>query len=285
MPVYWKVERKSIILHRTDIERVHQWALNHALPRDRLIFQLFIRTGIRSGELRLLRVEDIDFERCVLKIFDSKKHRYFDLPVDLTTLAMLKDYIGDRCSGYVFTRQTEVGPNRQPNYEKPLTLQAVHRIIKELALRAGVSNWKHVTPRMLRHYFAATWIKSGKNRYVLKRILRHESNEAFEAYLAKLFFFEDIQAEYSRYVQQPIIQSKEENQQVLSPIYKEYCLQCDNIDICKYVDQLASAPWASGCRFFKPKKIGEVAEAKISPLYFYLFVYATPLQYIGKLWG
>lgn len=62
--------------------------------KARLIFRVLVRTGIRRHELRNLRVRDIDFDRNVIRITDSKTEegvRSIAIPVSLTE--QLKEWV------------------------------------------------------------------------------------------------------------------------------------------------------------------------------------------------
>jgi integrase len=83
----------------------------------KVLFHLAGFSGLRSGELSGLHVEDIDFVRGVVRVRRSvwrglevstkSKKGYRDVFIDLPTAQMLKEYLGDRRTGRVF--QTKNG--------------------------------------------------------------------------------------------------------------------------------------------------------------------------------
>ena len=94
------------------------------------MFHLAGFSGLRSGELSGLHVEDIDFVRGVVRVRRSvwrglevstkTKKGYRDVFIDLATAQMLKEYLGDRSTGRVF--QTKNG-----------TPLENHNIVREVA--------------------------------------------------------------------------------------------------------------------------------------------------------
>lgn len=237
----WHARGEAIIVRRTDVEHVHDYARVHCKLRDFLLVRLPMKIGLRTTEIGTLTIEDIDFESRSFEVLDSKKKRMFPLPLDVLTLQFIKDLIGDKTEGPVFTRETW-----KMRQNMPLTRGAVWHMIHKIGLEAGVQGF---SPRLLRHYFAAHWIYvEHKSKQTLQTILRHTNPLTTEFYLARLSFFEDMEKEYRR-TREPYIDTRE-----VSDFYREHCAKCDRLPTCKYVDQVSGSPWASGCRFYKPKK-------------------------------
>jgi integrase len=83
----------------------------------KVLFQLAAYSGLRSGELAGLHVEDLDFTRRVVcvrrsvwkgqEVSTKTKRGYRDVWIDSTTVAMLQKHVGSRTTGRVF--QSRVG--------------------------------------------------------------------------------------------------------------------------------------------------------------------------------
>lgn len=85
------------VLSESDIKRL--FAATRT-PRERAIIQFIYGTGCRLGESTHLRVEDVDFESRTARVHGKfGKTRIVFLP--RATVVALKDYLGDRTSGYV----------------------------------------------------------------------------------------------------------------------------------------------------------------------------------------
>ena len=108
----------------------------------KVLFHLAGFSGLRSGELSGLHVEDIDFVRGVVRVRRSvwrglevstkTKKGYRDVFIDLTTAQMLKEYLGDRRTGRVF--QTK---NGTPLENHNIVRQVLKPICKRLGIAPG----------------------------------------------------------------------------------------------------------------------------------------------------
>ena len=77
-------------------------------PRDLALVELLYSTGCRIGEIRLLRVEAIDFRARKFKVGAKRKDRvvYFGAPA----AKALREYLNGRRTGYVF--QDKIAPQK-----------------------------------------------------------------------------------------------------------------------------------------------------------------------------
>jgi len=69
-------------------------------PRDKALVELLYATGCRTGEIAMLRVENIDFKRRTFRVRSKRKERvaYFGQQA----AKAVRWYIGNRRSGYLF---------------------------------------------------------------------------------------------------------------------------------------------------------------------------------------
>ncbi len=138
--------------------------------RDKLIVRFILLTGCRVGEVANLRVEDIDFDKRIIKIVDHGKYEIKKqriVPIDKVTCDMLKEFIGERKTGSVFN----------------LSVRAIQKIIKKGALKSKIPYCDKITPHKLRHTMAIYWITKGGDLRTLQRILGHNSIKTTEIYL------------------------------------------------------------------------------------------------------
>lgn len=115
----------------------------------RVLFHLAGFSGLRSGELSGLHVEDIDFVRGVVRVRRSvwrgievstkTKKGYRDVFVDSSTMQMLKEHLGGRTTGRVF--QTKTGT---PLENHNIVRQVLKPICKRLGIApGGMHAWRH----------------------------------------------------------------------------------------------------------------------------------------------
>ena len=69
---------------------------------------------------------------------------------------------------------------------KPLTIEAVERIIRIAGKRARVRESIRCSPHTCRHYYAQTQLRNGLDIYSLSRILGHESVNITKRYLQSI---------------------------------------------------------------------------------------------------
>jgi len=248
-PIRLRYVEKPIIIHRGDVLKLHNYLWRNGPLRDFLIVRLPMKIGLRPLEVATLQIEHINFRQRTFYVRDSKKWIVYPLPLDPITLDLIREYVEEAAieKGYLF-------PGRKGN--APLQTQSLSSMVKRRAEQAGCINWRGMTMYLLRHYFAAEWhyIRHGSIE-VLRRILRHKSLATTQRYLERLFFYEDIQAEYDRIQGGPLT-----HKPVLSPLYLKQCQFCIHEPTCRFLEQACSNPWADSCRFFEPKPEKEKAK-------------------------
>jgi hypothetical protein len=253
-----------ITIRRVDIFRVHDYARQNCELRDYMLVRLPMKIGLRTGEICTLRIENIDFESRSFQIVDSKSLKVYPLPLDPVSLQLLKDLIGNRSEGYVFTQK---GSWKNAKAGQPLTVSTVWIQVKKIAEAASVQGFNL---RMLRHYFAADWTMHNKNLEVLRRILRHKSLAYTQIYLSRLVFWEDVQREYESvqdgpftgYIKPPLPQTTS-TEPMLPSFYQEWCIKCAHAQLCKLIDQTPA--WVTGCRYYTPQIMEELSTVSSEP--------------------
>lgn len=251
----WETQGEAIIISRRDVETVYRYARTECDLRDHLMIRLPMKIGLRTHEIATLSIEDINFEDRSFQVLDSKKHRFYPLPLDVLTLQLIKD-LTDGLQGLVFRHKTY-----KKNIGKPLTNVAIWKTVRVIGEHAGVKGFH---PRVLRHYFVADWhIVQHKSIEALRRILRHKNLSVTHRYLSRLVFFEDIQKEYEE-TKNPYMSGGIPNMPTQSNLpfgapqktkfYEEFCSRCIHEPMCKFKDQMCGCEAASACRFYKQKK-------------------------------
>jgi len=128
---------------------------------EELVINLLLDTGMRVSELASLKEENISWQRnCITIIGKGKKRRV----IPLSNLARF--YI-TQC----FTHNTRF----------PLAMRTIQKYVKVVAERARIK--KPVSPHVLRHTFAVTYLHKGGNLRALQAILGHSSITTTDIYL------------------------------------------------------------------------------------------------------
>lgn len=133
----------------------------------RIFFLFSCFTGLRSGDLRRLKWEDIYEENGVYRVpyrqAKTKKMTYAYLPPD--AIRLIGDPTGKK--GYIF---------EQRKYSQEYTNRSLARWVKS----AGID--KHITMHCGRHTYATTMISSGVDIYTVSKMLGHSSVRTTQVY-------------------------------------------------------------------------------------------------------
>ncbi|WP_462137960.1 site-specific tyrosine recombinase/integron integrase [Candidatus Mycalebacterium sp.] len=111
--------------------------------RDRAMFELAYSSGLRVSELVSLKVEDLNFEQSLVRVF-GKGGKERMVPFGSKATEALKRYFEIRDTFKPGTAHIFVGSKKTG-----ITSRSVSRILKAYALAAGVN--KNISPHTLRH--------------------------------------------------------------------------------------------------------------------------------------
>lgn len=145
--------------------------------RNKAILEVMYATGARISEVINLKVNQIDFEECIIRVVGKgKKERI--IPLDDVAIEALDNYINNyrpfliknETCNYVFLNK---------NGEK-ISRQMIFKILKNLANKAGIT--KEISPHTLRHSFASNLLNNGADLRVIQELLGHENLETTEIY-------------------------------------------------------------------------------------------------------
>ena len=167
-----------IYLTEDEINKLLDIPLNNEYDyRNKAMLELLYATGLRISELINLKVNDVDFDECIVRVFGKgKKERI--VPIADVALKYLFIYLnkyraiilGSSLSDYMFIS----------NSKKNISRQAFFKILKKEANRSGIE--KIVSPHVLRHSFATHLLSHGANLRVIQELLGHESINTTQIY-------------------------------------------------------------------------------------------------------
>ncbi len=169
LPEYLTEEEVDKLL---DVSLIDKYAY-----RNKAMLELLYASGIRVSELINLKLSNIDFDSCIIRIM-GKGNKERIVPINDTSIKYLYIYITEyrnqilnkKDSDYLFIS----------NALKPITRQGFFKIIKSECIRAGIK--KNVYPHILRHSFATHLLNHGANIRIIQELLGHEDISTTQIY-------------------------------------------------------------------------------------------------------
>ena len=150
-----------------------------------VMIKTLLYTGVRVTELIHIKLSDIDFDRCQIRINQGKgkKDRIVPFPeLFKEVLAIHAQSITQKGGKYLF----------ESSWKKPYTDRGVRKILEQYSLEAGMEH--SISPHKLRH-FLFTWLKKqGIDDALIQPYSGHETRKSLEIY-SKLSIL-DAQTEY-----------------------------------------------------------------------------------------
>lgn len=150
--------------------------------RNKCIVAILIDTGVRNAEL--CDITNVDVKETVIHIFGKgRKERIVPISPMLKKIMIKYEriremYLKDNLLAY---------NNYFLSYRcKPLTVEAVERVLKIAGQRARVRSSIRCSPHTCRHYFAQTQLRNGLDMYSLSRLLGHETVNITKRYLQSI---------------------------------------------------------------------------------------------------
>lgn len=128
---------------------------------EELVINVLLETGMRVSELAHLHEENIAWQRSCINLYGKGNKRRV-IPMSNLTRYYLRQ---------VFTNSTRI----------PIAMRTIQKYVKVVAERARIK--KIVSPHVLRHTFAVTYLHRGGNLRALQAILGHSSITTTDIYL------------------------------------------------------------------------------------------------------
>jgi len=132
-----------------EVERYYKAVWKSQNFRDMVIIKTFLYTGIRVSELVNVKLKDVDYDRCQIRINKGKgeKDRIVPFPKAFKeVLAMHANNMADQNATYLF----------ESNWKRKYTDRGVRKILAKYADKADIK--RNISPHRLRH-FLLTWLK------------------------------------------------------------------------------------------------------------------------------
>lgn len=145
--------------------------------RNKAMLELMYATGLRVSELVSLKINDIDFDSCLVKTM-GKGSKERIIPIGdysiYYLLKYLKEYrpllLKNDFNDYLFLN----------NRGKKISRQAFYKIVDDEALKKGIKT--EISPHTLRHSFATHLLDRGADIVSIKEMLGHSSLSTTQIY-------------------------------------------------------------------------------------------------------
>jgi len=156
---------------------------------DMVLIKTLFYTGVRVSELVNMRLDEVDLDRCQIRITRGKgaKDRVVPYPEAFKeTLGMHMDTLREKGATYLF----------ESSWKKKYSDRGVRRMLERYATAAGLEH--NVSPHQLRH-FLLTWLKKqGIDDALIQPYSGHASRKSLEIY--SQLSLSDAQEEYNRVI-------------------------------------------------------------------------------------
>jgi site-specific recombinase XerD len=123
---------------------------------EKAIVETFYGTGCRTGELRTMRIENIDFNARTIRV-TGKAGRRIIVFTPVVSRA-LRQYIGKRISGFVFVKQMppqRIRPLQAANGDWRCRWRIYDELGRQVSRKSGfIGAWQHKSPRQAFEYFS-----------------------------------------------------------------------------------------------------------------------------------
>lgn len=151
-----------------------------------VIIKSLLYTGVRVSEFVRIKIEDVDFDQCQIRINQGKgkKDRIVPFPREFKeVLALHAENTRTKGGKYLF----------ESSWKRPYTDRGIRKILEGYTKLAGMN--RPISPHKLRH-FLFTWLKrNGIEDALIQPYSGHESRRSLEVY-SKLSIT-DAQKEYT----------------------------------------------------------------------------------------
>lgn len=177
LPSIAHVEKLPVILSREEIWAMLQKA---QLLKHKILIGLLYGCGLRCLEVRNLRVRDMDFDRKLLHVVQSKGNKDRYVPLSEHLIRGVRKYIAaDRPGEYLFGGQPQ--GRGGGDFDSRYSQRGVQWAVKTVARQAGII--KEVHTHTLRHTYATHLLEDGVNIVTVQKLMGHASIESTMVYL------------------------------------------------------------------------------------------------------
>jgi len=157
------------VLSKEEVKRILSAPINE---KHRLLLSIIYGCGLRRSEVIMLEQEDIDYDRMLLTVRQSKGFKDRIVPLSARLADQIKEYVGQsKPVIYIFEGQ------RQGD---PYSATSVEKVFKMACQKAKIK--KSITLHGLRHSYATHLLEAGTDLRYIQELLGHKSSKTTEIY-------------------------------------------------------------------------------------------------------
>lgn len=146
--------------------------------RNLLIIHLMLDAGLRKSEVIKLNINDIDVNKNVIYINNTKWNKSRVIPLSSVIKNLYNAYLLDR--SYVSIGIMNNSPLLVKLDENRITSDTIKSLFRRLKKQSGI---ERIHPHLLRHTFATSYLMQGGNLEQLRIILGHSDYNVTRHYL------------------------------------------------------------------------------------------------------
>ena len=181
LPVIQRENKLPVVLSREEIKKL---LCTPALLKHRILIALLYDCGLRCMEVRSLQLKDIDLNRRMLHIRQSKgkKDRY--VPIGSLLAAGLQKYIeAEGPVRWLFNGKGDpaIEGRKGGDFDSRYSQRGVQWAVTQAVKQAGIK--KEVSVHTLRHTYATHLLEAGIDIMTIQKLLGHESIDTTMIYL------------------------------------------------------------------------------------------------------
>jgi integrase/recombinase XerD len=168
-----KTKKLPTVPSSEEIQRLYEVVWKSKRFGDMVIIKTFLYTGVRVSELANIRLLDVDFELCQIRINKGKgnKDRIVPFPASFKeTLAMHHQSMLKKKAVYLF----------ESSWNRKYTPRGICKMLRRYADVAGIE--KAISPHKLRHFFLLWLKKQGIDDALIQPYSGHASRQSLEIY-------------------------------------------------------------------------------------------------------
>jgi integrase/recombinase XerD len=173
VPVTTNSKRLPVIPTEEEIKKYYEAVWQAKNIEHMVMIKTLLYTGIRVSELIRVKISDVDFERCQIRINQGKggKDRVVPFPMSFREiLSMYVTQIQGKKAVHLF----------ESSWKKAYSDRGIRKILMRYTQAAGIES--SVSPHKLRH-FLLTWLKKqGIDDALIQPYSGHESRQSLEIY-------------------------------------------------------------------------------------------------------
>lgn len=179
-------KKLPLVPSEEEIKKYYETVWHSKNIQHMVMIKILLYTGVRVSELIRVKLSDVDFERCQIRINQGKggKDRIVPFPISFKEVFLM--YVvqcQEKRSIYLF----------ESSWKKHYSDRGIRKILMKYTQEAGIKS--SVSPHKLRH-FLLTWLKKqGIDDALIQPYSGHESRQSLEIY--SRLSIQEAQQEYN----------------------------------------------------------------------------------------